>query len=388
MNVRITLLFTIFSLFFVARAHAQTSTCEQKRTAGDYNCDNTINLNDFETIRRDYNAGHKNLRYFEYWRRAMFAKKLSPTPTGALPPTPTTIPSQTKQLLITQAIGLISRQNIQDTIINIADDDDQPGVDAKQTRYSNSSGNVVERNFIKKQLEEMGYTVTIQQFTSGSVSSANIIAQYNGRNTSKYYAITAHMDATAARSGTNDPAPGADDNGSGTATVLEVARVLASLKPQLTNSVKFILFSGEEQGLHGSGYHVNRITDTNNVLGAVNMDMIGWNPPSRGDCVQFGYIARNGGNILSDKAVQIDNTHNIGLNASSVLTNIMASDHAPFVQNGIKAILVSECALMEARIGTVQPNYHSVTDVPNTLNYSQIEKTAKTVVGTIIDMAY
>jgi len=371
----------------------ESVSCEDSRLTGDYNCDGSINLNDFETIRRDYNAGDKNLKYFEFWRRAMFAKAIpTPTLTPTKPmqlPTPSPTPIvQSKQQLITEGIQRVSRQNIVNTVTNIADDDDKPGVDAQQTRYSNSGGNQVERAYIKREFENMGYTVTIQSFSAGSVSSANIIARLNGKNTSKYYALTAHMDTTAARSGTNDPAPGADDNGSGTSAVIEAARVLSSLKGELANSVEFILFSGEEQGLYGSDYYASRIQNPSNVLGVINMDMIGWNPPSRGDCVQFGYIARNGGNVLADAAVNIDKTHNIQLKSTSVLTNIMASDHAPFVRKNIKAIFASECALMEARIGTVQPNYHSVGDVPNTLNYSQIEKTAKTVVGTIIELAY
>ncbi|OGK50147.1 hypothetical protein A3A56_00505 [Candidatus Roizmanbacteria bacterium RIFCSPLOWO2_01_FULL_40_32] len=362
-------------MFFVSPSHAQNPTCENKRVAGDYNCDNVINVLDFESFQQDFVAHKTTLVYFESWRRAMF---------GVVPTTPT----QNKQALITQALQEVNKQNIITTIASIADDDDSPGVDTTQTRWSNYSGNQTERTYVAREFEKMGYTTTSQSFSVGSVNSANVIARLNGKDTTKRYLITAHLDSTAARSGTNDPAPGADDNGSGTATVLETARVLKSLGSQLKYSVEFVLFSGEEQGLYGSDYYASRIQDTTSILGVFNMDMVGWNPANRGDCVQFGYIARNGGNVLSDAASMIDRTYNIQLKADSVLTNIFASDHAPFVRKNIKAILISECALMEARVGTVQPNYHSVTDVPNTLNYNQIQKTAKTLVGTIIELAY
>ncbi len=364
--------------------NAQTSPCESKRVSGDYNCDNKIDLLDFDSFRIDFVANKTSLIYFDYWRKAMFGTGSGPGPSN---PTPTP-PGQSKQQLITQTIAAVSKQNITDTIAAIADDDDVPGVDATQTRYSNSTGNQVERTYLAAQLQGMGYQVTTQTFSMGGVNSANLIARLSGKNPSKYYVVSAHLDSTAARSGTNDPAPGADDNGSGTAAVLETARVLKSIGSQLTNSVEFVLFSGEEQGLYGSEYYASRITDPGAVQGVFNMDMVGWNPASRGDCVQFGYLARNGGNILSDAAQNIDRTYGIQLKADSVLTNIMASDHGSFVRKGMKAILISECVLMEGGVGTVQPNYHSTRDKPDTLNYNQIEKTAKTVAGTIIDLAY
>lgn len=386
MNIRyvvLSIMITAICITHIAPVHAQTSGCESKRVAGDYNCDTFVNLDDFESMRPDLVAQKVSLIYFEYWRKAQFG---SPAPTRS-EPTPT-VTSQTKQQLITQAIAAISKQKITDTIVSIADDDDTPAVDATQTRWSNSAGNQTERAYMKQQLESIGYTVTPQSFSTRGVNSANVIARLPGKDPLKYYIISSHLDSTSATDDAdNDPAPGADDNGSGTAAVLEVARVLKSLSTQLNYSVEFIMFSGEEQGLYGSKYYASRVT-TSNVLGVFNMDMVGWNPASRGDCVQFGYIARSGGNLLSDKASEIDKTYNIQLKADSVLTNIRGSDHFPFVDRGMKGILISECALMEGRVGTVQPNYHSTRDKPDTLHYNQIEKTAKVVVGTVIDLAY
>ena len=249
--------------------NAQTSPCESKRVAGDYNCDDRINLLDFDSFRIDFVANKVSLIYFDYWRKAMFG-----SPPNSSTPTPA---NQGKQQLITQTIAAVSKQKITETVTAIADDDDVPGVDATQTRYSNSSGNQVERAYITAQLQGMGYQVTTQTFSLSGVNSANIIARLAGKDTSKYYIVTAHLDSTAALSGTNDPAPGADDNGSGTAAVLETARVLKSMGSQLTSSVEFVLFSGEEQGLYGSDYYTSRITDPSAVQGVFNMDMVGWN---------------------------------------------------------------------------------------------------------------
>jgi len=89
----------------------------------------------------------------------------------------------------------------------------------------------------------------------------------------KFLIICGHMDATS-----EDPdtfAPGAEDNGSGTAMAIEAARVLASENLEL--SVRFIGFTGEEQGLFGSQYHAQRARARGEeILGVTNYDMVAW----------------------------------------------------------------------------------------------------------------
>ena len=69
---------------------------------------------------------------------------------------------------------------------------------------------------------------------------------------------------------------GADDNASGTAGVLELARLLTSQSPRPKRTIVFIAFSGEEEGLLGSNYYVNHpVTPLNSVVAMINMDMIG-----------------------------------------------------------------------------------------------------------------
>ena len=69
---------------------------------------------------------------------------------------------------------------------------------------------------------------------------------------------------------------GADDNASGTAGVLELARVLTAQRPRPKRTIVFIAFGGEEEGLLGSNYYVNHpATPLNSVVAMINMDMIG-----------------------------------------------------------------------------------------------------------------
>jgi peptidase M28-like protein/PDZ domain-containing protein len=69
---------------------------------------------------------------------------------------------------------------------------------------------------------------------------------------------------------------GADDNASGTAGLLELARIFGAQRPRLKRTLIFIAFSGEEEGLLGSNYYVNHpLTQLANTVGMINMDMIG-----------------------------------------------------------------------------------------------------------------
>ena len=94
--------------------------------------------------------------------------------------------------------------------------------------------------------------------------------------------IGAHYDHLG-RGGSGSLAPrsgeihhGADDNASGTAGVLELARVLTEQRPRPKRTIVFIAFGGEEEGLLGSNYYVNHpATPLNSVVAMINMDMIG-----------------------------------------------------------------------------------------------------------------
>ena len=69
---------------------------------------------------------------------------------------------------------------------------------------------------------------------------------------------------------------GADDNASGTAGLIELARVFSAQRPRLKRTVIFIAFGGEEEGLLGSSYYVNNpLTPLTNTVAMINMDMIG-----------------------------------------------------------------------------------------------------------------
>ena len=92
--------------------------------------------------------------------------------------------------------------------------------------------------------------------------------------------------------GANAPAPGADDNASGSAGVLEIARVL--IGRSYRHDLSFVLFGGEEQGLFGSRHFVAALTpeERARIVGVVNMDMIGSLNTERADRASRGRRAQ------------------------------------------------------------------------------------------------
>ncbi|KUL23933.1 M28 family peptidase [Actinoplanes awajinensis] len=121
-------------------------------------------------------------------------------------------------------------------------------------RATGTAGHTATTTYLQQKLQAAGYTVTVQTCTTCSGGSAkNIIADWPGGNTSNTYMFGAHSDSVSA-------GPGINDDGSGTATLLEAALVLAANNPTMTNHVRFGWWAGEEQGLIGSKFYVNSLT--------------------------------------------------------------------------------------------------------------------------------
>ncbi|GIF23586.1 aminopeptidase S [Actinoplanes tereljensis] len=121
-------------------------------------------------------------------------------------------------------------------------------------RATGTAGHTATTTYLQQKLQAAGFTVTVQTCTTCTGGSAkNIIADWPGGNTSNTYMFGAHSDSVSA-------GPGINDDGSGTASLLEAALTLAANNPTMTNHVRFGWWGGEEQGLIGSKFYVNSLT--------------------------------------------------------------------------------------------------------------------------------
>jgi Zn-dependent M28 family amino/carboxypeptidase len=148
--------------------------------------------------------------------------------------------------------------------------------------------------------------------------------------------VTAHLDSINL-SGSTEPAPGADDNASGSAGLLALARALAG-RPAVRD-LRLILFGGEEEGLFGSEAYVAELPDDERarIRAVLNMDMIGGrNTPEPGVLLEGAEVSQD----MIDALARAAATHT----DLAVTTSLhpFNSDHVPFIDAGIPAVLTIE----------------------------------------------
>jgi hypothetical protein len=202
------------------------------------------------------------------------------------------------------------------------------------SRHKNQPSNDKAADYIKQKLNSYGL-VTYDQWWSGTGRNVYGV-QLGSLYPNKKYIICAHYDDMPSGS----TAPGADDNGSGTAAVLEAARIFTQYNSNYT--IIYALWDEEEQGLVGSAYYAQQAALAgDSIMGVINMDMIAYD----GDNDGVGEIhVRNYGNsfALRDTMVEVNTTYNIGVTPSIQNNGTTASDQASFWNNGYGAILLIE----------------------------------------------
>ncbi len=213
---------------------------------------------------------------------------------------------------------------------------------SRPTRFSTSSDYTEIANWAKQALEGLGFsTASVPVSIGSSGQSNNIIAVKAGTGGAGRgnCLIVGHLDSINITGGTDALAPGADDNASGATGVMVMASVLAGHR--FEHDLTFLLFGGEEQGLHGSSQYVAGLSDEQRkrVVAVLNMDMIGSrNTPSPTVLLEGASLSQSLINSLSAAAVNYT-----ALNIQTSL-NPYASDHVPFIEAQIPAVLTIEGA--------------------------------------------
>ncbi|MEU9828736.1 M28 family peptidase [Micromonospora chersina] len=137
------------------------------------------------------------------------------------------------------------------------------------TRRAGSAGYTASVGYVKAKLQAAGYTVSEQYCSTCTYPSNNLIAEWPQGPADQVVMFGAHLDSVSA-------GPGINDNGSGSATLLENALVLAQQNPSMTKRVRFAWWTDEEQGLNGSEFYVNSLSATQRgyIKGYYNFDMV------------------------------------------------------------------------------------------------------------------
>ncbi len=225
-------------------------------------------------------------------------------------------------------------------------------------------------SFIYNELESYGLNVTYHTWQHRGLSSRNVVATLPGE-TNYTVILSAHYD-------TVEDSPGADDDGSGVSSVLMAARVLS--RYSFRHTVKFICFSGEEQGLYGSGAYARDAYQRGvNVLADLQLDGVGYAVSSEGGST-IRLCANDASTWITDAAQQVLDEHGEAIGLSIHRNrNFAGSDHQSFINYGYEGVFFLEYEF--------NPNYHSPGDTIEHVNFSYLAKVCKLATATTAHIA-
>jgi len=264
-----------------------------------------------------------------------------------------------------EKLGWDSRDVTLDSLISLASEDSLTAwlyrLEAFYRRTTGSDSNYASRDWIAGKFADFGYdSIIIDSFLYSGTPCMNVVAVKEGtRFPDHQIVIGAHRDAVSS-------SPGADDNGSGTIAVLEIARILKDIDTDMT--MIFALFDAEEQGLHGS-YHYADEADANgdNIVYMFNMDMIAYLPNDSDITVYHGSDTEYSilYNQLADSLVGI---------TGHLAGNIAASDHYPFSQKGWPVTFPIEYIFSSV--------YHTYQDSTTYCNFDYMTRVCQSALAT------
>jgi hypothetical protein len=227
---------------------------------------------------------------------------------------------------------------------------DQPYTIA--TRHTNS-GEPIQKatQFVGEHLADLGLAVEYHQW--GGATYPNVIGELPGLvNPDDIFIIGAHVDDMPS----GPLAPGADDNGSGAVATLLAADIATQYQWGCT--LRFALWTGEEQGLLGSHAYAERSYNMGeNILGYLNLDMIAWNSLNSDPDIDLHATSSIPDTlVLAQLFADVVDVYNLNLIPEIEPNGTGASDHASFWQYGYTAILGIE------DFDDFNPYYHTVND--------------------------
>ena len=256
--------------------------------------------------------------------------------------------------------------------------------------------------YIEQALAGFGYALKRQEYEAGGQKVRNI--EVSVANVAKdarperIFIIGAHYDSALG-------APGANDNGSGTAAVLELARLLKTVRPSYGTEIKFVFFVNEEPPWFmgeemGSMRHARELKrQGQNVAGALILETIGWYSnkpdsqrlppglekqyPSTGNFIAF--VGTLESSALVRQALAAFKDHSDfpahGLAAPAHVMGVTLSDHSSYNRHGYPALMITDTAFLR------YPYYHTTEDTPDKVDTDSMARVVEGLARTIQSLA-
>jgi Zn-dependent M28 family amino/carboxypeptidase len=252
-------------------------------------------------------------------------------------------------------------------------------------------------NDIASLFTKLNYQVSEQTYVVKKVNVRNVIAEARGTShPDEIIVIGAHYDSVS-------DCPGADDNGSGVAAVLEIAKLLANVKFKRT--VRFVAFVNEECPFfytrNMGSLQYARLSKRNheNIIAMLSIESIGYYSDDKNSQqypIPFGFFYPHTGNfigfvgniasrVLVKKVIDSFRSHtpfpSEGIATFSWLIGVGWSDHWAFWKQGYRALMVTDTALFR------NPHYHLYSDTADTLDYERMARVVNGLAKVVLDLA-
>jgi peptidase M28-like protein/type IX secretion system substrate protein len=252
------------------------------------------------------------------------------------------------------------------------------------SRIYYDKGNEISVQYMANELEDLGFEPQFQNIEVGQMTANNVYAiQESETNPEVYVIISAHIDSfnNEIMSGNFDLlGPGADDNGSGCAAVIECARILQH--HNFNFSIIYAFWNLEEIGLYGSKEFIKKIAlEKMDVRQVINIDMIGYCSAN----TQKNFLVDCSGKVqpqsLADTALVIYTLYDNDLHYVLRKKENGMSDHDAFNERGIHAISFHES------LADANPFYHSEKDLIGNFNFPYYLDIVKLSIATLVECA-
>lgn len=284
---------------------------------------------------------------------------MAPTPTPTAPP-------------IAELLVRIDEAKLREHMESLAE---------MRSRYPGTEGHAQARRYLEQVLQSYGTSIVVGRGPRASglgPGSDNLYAAFGpGRpgvtsGGAIDIVLGAHYDSIADRTPgwnpTSDPAPGANDNGTGVASLLEIARVIADEEQagRLRRGVAVVFFDGEELRMRGSQLWVAQPGGGGKLM--VNLDLLGFSAPGKRklDVVRY---ANSGG--LPDRARAANERYGLGLQlVDRLLPSDLSTwiDSTPFAMAGVPAVTLTESYGQSGLDYPGYPAFHRVNDTADQIN--------------------
>lgn len=255
--------------------------------------------------------------------------------------------------LFQSLVSQLSSERMKETVVQLG---------TYRSRYVGSEGNKQAVDWAIEQFKSFGLETRTECFRYSGGQVCNAIGLKRGSLSNDKYVVMGHID-TVGRA-----FAGADDNGSGVAGVLEMARLLSAVETK--HSIEFVAVNAEEVGIVGSGEYVkNRMLEPQKILAALTLDVIGYNTKNIFTIETYPEHEQLAQDIASYARANTSRMVMVSLHA-------WGSDHIPFLDQRIPATLTSQ------DWANHNPCYHRACDTIEKVDFEYLRDL------TLVNLAY